>query len=109
MRIEHAQLRIRRRLTAREAQRQPEQPAHTCSRLAMPKVGFDAAAHNSTTWPLIGQHRRRERSRLDRVAERRARAVRLVERDRLRVYGRVSQCTAQQTLLRLPIWRRQAR
>ena len=44
----------------------------------MPKVGLDAAAYDSTSRPLLSQHRRRERARLDRVAERRARAVRLV-------------------------------
>ena len=72
----------------------------------MPKIGLDAVAHERVPWPLLSQHRCRERPRLDRVAERRACAMRLVERDRSRLEACILQRTAQQLLLRRAVVRR---
>ena len=78
-------------------------------RLGVPDVRLDAARAPAPRSSRADEHRPAERARLDRVAERRARAVRLVQRQLVGGACRVGERRDEQALLRLPVGRRQAR
>ena len=63
-----------------QPERKLQKPSHTCRRLGMPDVGFDSTDRQRWSFIPVLQHRCGQRTRLDRVAQRGARAVRLVQR-----------------------------
>ena len=78
--------------------RELEQPRHPRRRLGVPDVRLDAAHRQGLS--TSREHRCDERARLDRVAERRARAVRLGKRERVDTSAGIVECGDQQALLR---------
>ena len=95
VRVERAQLRIRRRLArARSPSASLSSPVIPAAGSACPMFALTPPTASAAFSRCARQHRRRERARLDRVAERRARAVRLVERQRVDSRARVARSAA---------------
>eukprot|EP00964_Phaeocystis_antarctica_P116831 scaffold80720_cov71-Phaeocystis_antarctica.AAC.2 len=93
-----------RHATQRRAHVRDEQTRQACSRLSVAAVGLDAARRQPNRWP----QRPRPRAHLDRVAQRRARAMGLKAHQLSRVDTALSQCCAQQRLLGLTVGRGEA-
>mmetsp|Transcript_33905 Transcript_33905/g.84937 ORF Transcript_33905/g.84937 Transcript_33905/m.84937 type:complete len:581 (-) Transcript_33905:28-1770(-) len=115
MRVEHPQLRVRRRAPPAQLHRQLERAGQPGTRLRVPRVCLQAAhRHRPAATPptarLANTQNRRHRARLDWVAQRRPRAVRLERRCALRRHQpRVGPRRHEHAALRLPVGCRQAR
>ena len=105
--VHHAQLRIRRRLPRHEAHREADDAEHARRRLAVAAVGLDGPDLQRIRVAASREDRRLGRAHLDRVAERRAGAVRLVACELRRRRARVGHARAHELDLRLAVGRRE--
>mmetsp|Transcript_34352 Transcript_34352/g.109707 ORF Transcript_34352/g.109707 Transcript_34352/m.109707 type:complete len:352 (+) Transcript_34352:841-1896(+) len=106
VRVEHAELCVGRRLIGHQLQPEAKKPRGTGSRFGMARVGLDAAHCRDGTVPC--KQGRGERAHLDRVAERRARAVRLRAGEAVGDHGCVGERRLEERLLREPVGRGEA-
>eukprot|EP00964_Phaeocystis_antarctica_P007071 scaffold3832_cov69-Phaeocystis_antarctica.AAC.3 len=109
-RVHPAQLRVAARRQPPQRRRQPLQPCLARRRLVVPDARLGRAHRQRRRAPAAPPaQRRRQRACLRRVAQRRARAVRLQPRHARRGNARRRQRRAQQRALRRAVGRRQAR
>mmetsp|Transcript_3016 Transcript_3016/g.8894 ORF Transcript_3016/g.8894 Transcript_3016/m.8894 type:complete len:307 (+) Transcript_3016:4427-5347(+) len=107
VRVEHAELCVGRRLIGHQLQPEAKKPRGTGSRFGMARVGLDAAHCRDGTVPC--KQGRGERAHLDRVAERRASAVRLDAAQIIAGRSGIDERCLKERLLRLAVWRGEAR
>mmetsp|Transcript_32903 Transcript_32903/g.106260 ORF Transcript_32903/g.106260 Transcript_32903/m.106260 type:complete len:390 (+) Transcript_32903:300-1469(+) len=108
VRVDGAQLAVRRRHPVTHTDRQPQQTRDARRWLGVPAVRLDAP-HRERLVVLPPRVQRGERARLDRVAQRRARAVSLHASHLVAQHRGVGERGPQQRPLRLAVGRRQAR
>jgi hypothetical protein len=108
VRVEHPQLRVRRHGTIAQLCEQIRYASKASTRLCVRPVRLEAPNAVETT-RAFSKEDCRDRTRLDRVSERCACAVRLQHRRLVWCQLRVSERCTKHALLRLTVWRRQAR
>mmetsp|Transcript_3017 Transcript_3017/g.8910 ORF Transcript_3017/g.8910 Transcript_3017/m.8910 type:complete len:464 (+) Transcript_3017:368-1759(+) len=108
VRVDGAQLAVRRRHPVTHTDRQPQQTRDARRWLGVPAVRLDAPHRERLVIPA-SRVQRGERARLDRVAQRRARAVSLHASHLVAQHRGVGERGPQQRPLRLAVGRRQAR